>query len=189
MVMPIDVRPQSRGAVSRIELASGFLKIGLVGFGGVAPWARRVIVEERRWMSEADYAAILGVGQILPGANTVNAAVIIGERFQGPLGSLIAVAALMACPLAILIAAAMVYARVAGMPDVAAALDGLAMAAAGLVIGTALKMARALRPDLRSVVIGSFAVVAVAGFGVSLVWTVAVLAPVSVLLTLSGRRP
>src|ERR1700755_2742534 len=63
------------GEVSKAELFFGFLKIGMLGFGGIAPWARHVIVEERRWLTEKEFAAILGVGQILPGPNTMNASV------------------------------------------------------------------------------------------------------------------
>ncbi len=70
--------------ISKAELFLGFLTIGLLGFGGVAPWVRHVIVEERRWLSDKEFAEVLGVGQILPGPNTVNAAVIIGDHFQGP---------------------------------------------------------------------------------------------------------
>lgn len=179
---------QIRGAVGTGELCLGFFKIGMLGFGGVATWSRRVIVEERGWMSEADYAAVLGVGQILPGANTVNAAVIIGERFQGPLGSLACVVALMAAPLVILVGAALLYERYAAVPDVRAALTGVAAAAAGLVIGTALKMAFRLKPDARALGVGSSALVAVAGFGASLIWTVLVLAPISLVLAFRAPR-
>src|SRR5688572_21162389 len=77
---------------SRSDLFTGYLKIGLFGFGGVAAWARRVIVEERRWMSERDYAEILGLGQVLPGPNVGNAAVMIGRRFHGLAGALLTTA-------------------------------------------------------------------------------------------------
>jgi chromate transporter len=52
------------------ELFFGFLKIGLLGFGGVAPWARRIVVEKLGWLTEheQEYISILGVGQVLPGA-------------------------------------------------------------------------------------------------------------------------
>jgi chromate transporter len=59
-----DAKPRQ---VSSTELFLGFLKIGLLGFGGVAPWARHVIIEERRWLTDKEFAEILGVGQILPG--------------------------------------------------------------------------------------------------------------------------
>jgi len=39
-------------AVGASALFIGFLKIGLSGFGGVMPFARRMIVEEQRCVSE-----------------------------------------------------------------------------------------------------------------------------------------
>ena len=127
---------------SLAELAVGFLEIGLFGFGGVAPIARHVIVEKRRWLDDRDYAAVLGVGQILPGANTVNAAVLIGDRFRGIAGAFVAVTALLVMPVAILVAVIPIYDRFAALPDVRAAMLGLAATAAGLVVGTSLKLAR-----------------------------------------------
>jgi chromate transporter len=180
--------PSTAVRVTRLELFGGYLKIGLLGFGGVAPWARRVIVEERRWLDDREYAAILGVGQILPGANTVNAAAMIGDRFQGAAGAVIAVCAILAAPLAILVAAALLYDRFGAQPDVAAALAGVAAAAAGLVIGTGLKMAWKLKPDAIAWITGAAALLAVVVLKVSLVLTVVVLAPAAVLLGGLRRR-
>jgi len=94
----------------------------------------------------------------------------------------------MAAPLVILVGAALLYERYAAVPDVRAALTGVAAAAAGLVIGTALKMAFRLKPDARALGVGSSALVAVAGFGASLIWTVLVLAPISLLLAFRAPR-
>jgi chromate transporter len=85
-----DPPEQSRQTVGKSELFLGFLKIGLLGFGGIAPWARHVIIEERRWLTEKEFAAILGIGQILPGPNAMNASVMIGGRFPGVSGALAA---------------------------------------------------------------------------------------------------
>src|SRR5277367_1410785 len=125
--------------VSRTDLFVGFLSLGLLGFGGIAPWARHVIVERRRWLSEHEYAEFVGLGQVLPGSNTVNTSILIGQRFHGAVGAVISVVALMTMPLVVLVALAVLYARFAMMPDVRAGLDGTAAAAAGMVIGTALK--------------------------------------------------
>jgi chromate transporter len=35
----------------------GFSSVGLSGFGGVLPFARRMLVDERRWMSEIGRAS------------------------------------------------------------------------------------------------------------------------------------
>ncbi len=124
------------GEKSRRALFLAFLKIGLCGFGGVAAWARRVIVEERAWLSEQDYAELLGVASILPGANTVNIAVLLGDRYAGISGSVSALAGLLLMPLAILLGLAALYERFAVQTDVKHGVAGAAAAAAGLVIGT-----------------------------------------------------
>jgi chromate transporter len=180
--------PQPTKRVCRRELFLGFLKIGLLGFGGVAPWARRVIVEERAWLSEEAYASLLGVGQILPGPNTLNLAVMVGDRFQRTLGALIAVAALMTMPLAILMAVASLYERFAALPEVASAMSGTAAAAAGLVIGTALKMTRRLRPTRIAILFGLVAFVAIGVLRFPLIAVVVVLAPISIAAAALERR-
>ncbi|MGO8869014.1 MAG: chromate transporter [Alphaproteobacteria bacterium] len=180
--------PQAAKRVGRSELFLGFLKIGVLGFGGVAPWARRVIVEERAWLSEEEYASLLGFGQILPGPNTLNLAVMVGDRFQGTLGALIAVAALMTMPLAILMAVASLYERFAALPEVASAMSGTAAAAAGLVVGTALKMARRLRPTRIAILFGLVAFVAIGVLRFPLIAAVVVLAPLSIAAAALERR-
>ena len=174
--------------VSRGDLFVGFLKVGLLGFGGVAPWARHIIVEERRWLSEREYAALLGVGQALPGANTVNAAVMIGDRFQGPVGAVLCVAGLMALPLVILIAVATLYERFALEPLVEAAMTGAAAAAAGLIVGTAMKMvwALGLTPVALGFVAASFVAVGIMGW--QLLPVLGVLIPASVMAAWCGMR-
>ena len=53
----------------------GFFTIGVRGFGGVLPWARLAIVEERKWLSQAEFSEVLGLCQFLPGGNIMNVAV------------------------------------------------------------------------------------------------------------------
>lgn len=174
--------------VGKSELFFGFLKIGLLGFGGVGPWARHVIVEERRWLTDREFAEILGIGQVLPGPNTMNAAVIIGDRFQGPLGVLLCLLGQMAMPLVIVTSLAVIYDRLAAIPEVRAGLIGAAAAAAGLVLGTALKIIRNVRPTRLSLVIVALGFAAIALFRWPLVPVILVLAPLAIAATLLERR-
>lgn len=123
-----------------LALYLGFFKLGALAFGGTGPLSRAIIVDDRRWLDEADYAALIGLCQALPGANTCNLAVMLGARFCGPLGALAALAGLLTAPLAILVAVASFFERFSHMPDVRAALIGASAAAAGLALGTAVKM-------------------------------------------------
>ena len=142
-------------------LAAGFLKMGLCGFGGVLPVARRVIVEERKRLSEREFAEILGLCQALPGPNIVNASIMIGERFAGLRGSITCITSLMAAPILILIGLGELYERWAGLARVDAAIGGMAIAAAALIAGNGLKMLRRLRLSWRSlaVVAATFAAI------------------------------
>lgn len=130
--------------VSRKALFLGFLRIGVTAFGGVAPIARYELVERHRWVSDAEYATLLGIGKVLPGANTINVAVMVGDRFQGVIGSVIAVVALVAMPIVIAVALVSVYATYSAYPIVRAIMTGAGAAAAGMVIGTGLKMTQGL---------------------------------------------
>ena len=91
------------GGVFGVSLGVTVLVVVMFSLG-VAAWARRVIVEERRWLTEREYAEVLGLGQVLPGPNVGNAAVMIGRRFHGLPGALLATAGIYCAPLLILIA-------------------------------------------------------------------------------------
>ncbi len=121
-------------------LFTGFLKIGLMGFGGVGPIARHIIVAERGWLDDRGYAELMGICQALPGANTVNAAVVLGDRFRGAAGSLTCLVALMAMPLLVLVGIANIYDAVSDHPLAQIALTGAAASAAGLILGTAARL-------------------------------------------------
>jgi chromate transporter len=180
--MNADLQENQDGhrSVSKRQLFLGFLKIGLLGFGGIAPWARHVIVEERRWLTDEEFAAILGVGQILPGPNTMNASVMIGDRFQGVGGVLACLVGQMAMPLVIVTSLAVVYQRFAEVPEVKAALVGAAAGAAGLVLGTALKLVRKIKLRPLGLLVGTLAVAAIGLLAWPLVPVVLVLVPVGV---------
>jgi chromate transporter len=183
-----DQAEEARRNVSKRELFLGFLKIGLLGFGGIAPWARHVIIEERRWLTEKEFAAILGIGQILPGPNTMNASVMIGDRFQGIGGVLACLLGQMAMPLVIVTSLAVVYQRFATVPEVKAALIGAAAGASGLVLGTALKMAQKIKPSPLALAVGFLAFAAIGILQWPLVPVVCVMVPLGVIAAALERR-
>ena len=151
--MSADSPQVASEAPTAISLFAVFFKVGVLGFGGVAPLARHVLVDQRRWLEEREFAEAFGLASTLPGANTVNLAVMLGDRWCGFVGSLAALTGLLGAPLAILAGAATLYARFGGNPDVRAALSGAAAAAAGLVGGTALRLLRGLDPDLIAILV------------------------------------
>ena len=77
------------------------LKIGITGFGGVLPFARRAFVDKKRWLTEAEFAELLSLGQSLPGPNIVNVVVMLGYRDHGVRGALLCVFAILFAPMVI----------------------------------------------------------------------------------------
>src|SRR2546423_11257483 len=126
------------------ELFTGFLAIGARSFGGVMPWAHRTMVEERRWLTQADFAETIGLCQFLPGPNIGNASIVLGKRWFGVPGALIAFLGLMALPFVWVMLLGILYLEWASNPIVRAVVTGVGATGAGLFIGTALKLGTAL---------------------------------------------
>jgi len=146
------------------ELFTGFLSIGARSFGGVMPWAHRVMVEERRWISEADFAETIGLCQFLPGPNIGNASIVLGKRWFGVTGSLVAFLGLFALPFVWVLVLYALYADFAATnPTLRAVVTGVGAAGAGLFIGTAVKLGRVLvrRPAAIALIAACFLAAAV----------------------------
>lgn len=174
-----DSTARPRPTVAALFLT--YLKIGLVGFGGVNAWARRVLVEERRWVTEQEYAELLGLGQVLPGPNALNVAIHLGERFQGARGALAASLGLFGGPMLVLLGLAMLHDTYGELPMVKAVLAGTAAAAAGMVLGTAAKITTNLRPAWPILAVGCAALLAGSVLRLPLPWIVLGLAPLGIL--------
>lgn len=171
------------------ELFLAFCKVSLSGFGGVLPWARRLIVDERRWMSAEEFNEAFSLSQFLPGPNIVNFSVVFGSRLHGVPGAVVALFGLMGPPVVIVTILGILYARFGEIDALQHILAGIAAAASGLIFATVAKMAE---PVFRK--IGPGPVIAVACFiAIGLLrwplqWVLLVLAPVSIALAWWLRR-
>jgi chromate transporter len=126
------------------ELFWGFLAIGVRSFGGVAPWAYRTMVEERKWLTPADFAETIGLCQFLPGPNIGNASIVLGKRWFGLSGAVVAFLGLFALPFVWVLALGALYMDFASNPMVRGTVTGIGVAGGGLFIGTAVKLGKAL---------------------------------------------
>jgi chromate transporter len=147
-----DSGPLRRPA-SPADLFMSFTWLALQGFGGVLAIAQRVLCEDKRWLTKEDFLELLAIGQVLPGPNVCNIALMVGDRFFGWRGAFAALGGMMAVPLLIVMSLAVLYVEFAANPLVAGALRGMGAVAAGLIVGTALKLAPALRRNPMGVAI------------------------------------
>ena len=168
-------------------LFAGFLTVGLVGFGGVLPWARWMVVEQRRWLTPVAFTDLLGLCQFLPGPNIINMSVALGARFHGVRGALVALAGITVAPVGVVLTLGVLYERFGGNPIVQHALAGMAAGAAGLVLATALKIAAPLRHHPLGIAVAAIGFVAIGLLQWPLLGTLLVLAPLSILLHRRAR--
>ena len=73
------------------EILKTALYVGAVGYGGPAILAlmKRVIVHEKKWISDEEFMNALSLSQILPGATGVTLLGYIGQKLKGVWGGIL----------------------------------------------------------------------------------------------------
>lgn len=127
------------------HLFVAFSALAMQGFGGVIAIAQRELCERRRWLTPQDFVELLSGAQVLPGPNVCNLSLMIGDRFFGWRGALVALAGMIAAPMALMLVLAWLLGEAANVGHaqevIRHALGGIAAVAAGQIIGTVLKLA------------------------------------------------
>jgi chromate transporter len=121
-----------------------FSKLSLIGFGGVLPWARRTLVEQRKIVSPDEFAQVLAFAQLLPGPTICNMAIIIGFRRHGLAGAGAALCGLVVPPAMVVLGLGYLHGRLGDTPLIQAAMRGMSVVAAALIARMAIQMVRAL---------------------------------------------
>jgi chromate transporter len=167
----------------------GFLTASLCAFGGGMVWVRRMVVERRRWLGDAEFADVLSLCQFMPGPNGPSIAVCVGSRLRGTPGALACLAGFIAIPWVLGFTAGILYLQHTEIGAMQNILRGISAAAAGLIIGTGLKL---LLPHRRRPAALLFAALGFAGLVVvklPLLIVVLALAPLSIAIAgLEGAR-
>jgi chromate transporter len=139
---PTPVPPQVSPTLAELFIA--FATISMSGFGGVLAWSRRMMVEERKWLTSEQFNEAYALCSFLPGPNIVNFSVIFGSRFRGPAGAIVALVGLLGPPMVLVTIVAMLYAHYGEIAALRRMLVGVSAAAAGLMMATSAKMAKPL---------------------------------------------
>ncbi len=181
MISQSKATPTS-GPASLWELFMAFTRLAMRGFGGVLPWAQRALVEERQWLTREEFVEMLALGQLLPGPNVCNLALMVGDRFFGWRGAVVALTGMLLCPAIGVLSLIALYSQVSTLPVVRQAMGGMAAVAAGLILATGAKLALSQKKRWRWLGFGVAAFVMVGMLRVPLLWTLLALMPVAILL-------
>jgi chromate transporter len=182
--------PAQPVAPTLLQLFVAFSIIALSGFGGVLAWSRRMMVDERKWMTAEEFNDLYALCNFLPGPNIVNFSAVFGRRFGGIPGALLALLGLLGPPFVIVISIAVLYAFYGSIEALQRMFAAVAAAAAGLTISTAVKMFEPLKRE-RIGVPHAMAVATFVAIGVlrwPIYWVLGVLIPLSIALAWWVRR-
>jgi chromate transporter len=180
---------RSAAPITLPALFFAFLKISMYGFGGPIIWARRILVEERQWLLDPEFADMLSFCQFLPGPNVVSLTVCIGAKFRGPAGALVALAGFILIPWTVgfaLGAWLLSYAHAALLQGL---LRGIAATAAGLIIATGIRLLLPYRDQPVALVFAALAFAGLAMARLPLLVIVLGLVPLSIALARRERVP
>jgi chromate transporter len=181
---------ETRPRPTVLELFIAFSIISLSGFGGVLYWSRRMLVEQRKWMTPAEFNDAYALCQILPGPTIVNLSVVFGRSIRGLPGAAVALAGLIGPGMAIVTFFAFLYAIYGQIDALQRMFAGVAVAAAGLVISMTGKMAEPLFKErnwlVYAVVIAAFVSVGVLRWPIW--WCLLALVPLSIAIAWWSRQ-
>src|SRR5918994_4176919 len=103
-------------AVGPLDLFVAFVSIAVVGFGGVMPWVRWMLIEKRAWLTEEEFLNVFALSNFMPGGNVINIAVVVGTRLAGLPGAVAALTGLVAPPALMVVGVASLYKAFGDLP-------------------------------------------------------------------------
>ncbi|MDB4951813.1 MAG: chromate transporter, chromate ion transporter family [Gemmatimonadetes bacterium] len=156
---------QARPRASLGELARVFLKLGTVAFGGPAAHVammRDEVVARRRWMSDEAFLDYLGATNLIPGPNSTELAIHVGQDQAGWRGLLVAGACFILPAAFLATAAAWAYVRFGSLPRAAGLLYGVKPVVIAVVAQALWSLGRTALRDrwLVAVAVGALAALA-----------------------------
>ncbi|WP_375257867.1 chromate efflux transporter [Citreimonas sp.] len=170
MSPPEDAAPaRPAPPVSLAEATSVWARIGVLSFGGPAAQIalmHRMVVDERRWLSERQFLDALSFCMVLPGPEAMQLATYAGWRMHGVRGGLLA-GGLFVLPGAILIAClAALYVRFGDLAITQALFLGIKAAVLVIVIEALVRVSRRALVGAEPLVIAALAFLALFVFSV-----------------------
>jgi len=128
-----------------VDLFRLFLRLGLTAFGGPAAhiaMMQREVVDKRRWMDHDQFLDLLGATNLIPGPNSTEMAIHIGQERAGWRGLLVAGLCFIGPAVIITGIIAALYQQYGQIPQVAAFIFGIKPAIIPVILAAALPLAK-----------------------------------------------
>lgn len=146
---------QYPGAPKNVQILSTFSGISLTLFGGgyvVIPALHELFVENLNWLTSAEFADGIAIGQITPGPIFVTAT-FIGYKVAGVVGAFLATVAIFTPP-AVLTVLLSRFVKILNQSSVVkAAMKGVRAAVIGMIFASAITIGQTITPSVVSAII------------------------------------
>src|SRR6478752_5809815 len=132
-----------RPSYSLAEVTGYFVKLGTVGFGGpvaLVGYMHRDLVEQRGWISEAEYKEGLTLAQLMPGPLAAQLAMYLGYVHYRVLGATAVGVAFVLPSFFMVLAIGWAYVRYGGITWMQAVFYGVGAAVIGIIAMSACKL-------------------------------------------------
>ena len=139
------------------EMATLFLKLGLIGFGGPAAHIAMMeeeIVTRRQWLTRQQFLDLVGATNLIPGPNSTEMAIHIGYLQAGWPGLILAGVCFILPAVLITSFFAWLYLRFGSLPQIAPFLAGVKPAVLAVILGAVLKLGQTAAKNRKLMVIG-----------------------------------
>src|SRR6266516_1200348 len=149
--MPAQVTPSAEADLSSPpaptyalgQLVAYAFRLGAVGFGGpvaLVGYMQRDLVEQRKWISEADYKEGLTLSQLMPGPLAAQLAIYLGFVHYGVAGATVVGIAFVLPSFLMVIAIGAAYVAYGGISWMQAVFYGVGAAVIGIIAISAYKL-------------------------------------------------
>lgn len=176
-----------------VKLFLSTFSISAFTFGGgyvIVPLMRKKYVEKLKWIKEKEMLDFIAIAQSAPGPIAVNASVLVGYKLAGVVGALITVFGTVLPPLLVMSAVFLLYASFRDNPVVNAAMLGMNIGVAAVLVDVVITMAKSIvkEKNILSLLIMVAAFIAVYFFNVHIVVVLLASAALGVGATLYKSR-
>jgi chromate transporter len=164
-----QLAPADGAAVSFGEAWRTWLKIGMLGFGGPAgqiALMHRILVDEKRWVSEGRFLHALNYCMPLPGPEAQQLATYIGWLLHRTLGGVVAGTLFVLPGFVVIVTLSTIYALFQGTPALETLFFGLKAAVLAVVVEAVLRVGTRALKNRAMVALAAVAFVAIYALGV-----------------------
>src|SRR5882672_6601481 len=145
MTVETGQRPRPTTSVPLPRFVGYFLWLGTVGFGGpiaLAGHMQQDLVDERGWISKADYLEGLALAQLAPGPLAAQLAIYLGYLRAGILGATAVGIAFVLPSFLMVLALSAAYVRFGGLSWMQGMFYGIGAAVIGIIARSAFKLTK-----------------------------------------------